>query len=104
MIRRPPRSTRTAPRFPYTTLFLSDNVPGARQAAQRGEVAFGTVDTWLVWQLTGGQVHSTDPSNASRTLLYDIHAQDWNDEILALLDIPRGVLPSVAPKIGRAHV
>src|SRR5690606_23286422 len=85
--------------------WLLDNVPGARAAAQRGELAFGTVDTWLVWQLTGGQVHSTDPSNASRTLLYDIHTQDWNDEILALLDIPRSVLPSVAPssaEVGRA--
>ena len=77
--------------------WLLENTPGARAAAERGELAFGTVDTWLVWQLTGGAVHSTDPSNASRTLLYDLHTQDWNDDILALLDIPRSVLPSIAP-------
>ncbi|CAM4384010.1 glycerol kinase GlpK [Bordetella muralis] len=77
--------------------WLLDNVPGARKAAQRGEVAFGTIDSWLIWHLTGGDVHSTDPSNASRTLLFDIHTQDWSDEILALLDIPRSVLPSIAP-------
>jgi len=77
--------------------WLLDNVPGARKAAQRGEVAFGTIDSWLIWHLTGGAVHSTDPSNASRTLLFDIHTQDWSDEILALLDIPRSVLPSIAP-------
>lgn len=77
--------------------WLLDNVPGAREAAQRGELAFGTIDTWLVWHLTGGAVHSTDPSNASRTLLFDIHTQDWNDDILALLNIPRSVLPAVAP-------
>ncbi|GAB1577455.1 glycerol kinase GlpK [Bordetella petrii] len=85
--------------------WLLEHVPGARQAARRGELAFGTVDTWLVWQLTGGAVHSTDPSNASRTLLFDIHTQDWNDEILALFDIPRSVLPSLAPssaEIGQA--
>lgn len=84
--------------------WLLDNVPGARTAAERGELAFGTIDTWLVWHLTGGAVHSTDPSNASRTLLFDIHTQDWSDEILALLNIPRSVLPSVAPssaEIGR---
>lgn len=85
--------------------WLLDNVPGARKAAQRGEVAFGTIDSWLIWHLTGGAVHSTDPSNASRTLLFDIHTQDWSDEILALLDIPRSVLPSIAPSsavIGQA--
>ena len=77
--------------------WLLDHVPGARQKAERGELAFGTVDTWLVWQLTGGAVHSTDPSNASRTMLFDLHTQDWNDEILALLNIPRSVLPAIAP-------
>ena len=77
--------------------WLLDHVPGARQKAERGELAFGTVDTWLIWQLTGGAVHSTDPSNASRTMLFDLHTQDWNDEILALLNIPRSVLPSIAP-------
>lgn len=85
--------------------WLLDNVPGARDLAQRGELAFGTIDSWLVWNLTGGSVHSTDPSNASRTLLFDIHTQDWSDEILALLNIPRSVLPSVSPSsavIGQA--
>ncbi|CAB3704824.1 glycerol kinase GlpK [Achromobacter pestifer] len=77
--------------------WLLDHVPGARQMAERGELAFGTVDTWLIWQLTGGAVHSTDPSNASRTMLFDLHTQDWNDEILALLKIPRGILPQIAP-------
>jgi glycerol kinase len=77
--------------------WLLDNVPGARAAAERGEVAFGTIDTWLIWQLTGGKVHSTDPSNASRTLMFDIHKQDWNDELLERLNIPRSVLPSLAP-------
>ena len=76
--------------------WLLDHVPGARQMAERGELAF-TVDTWLVWQLTGGAVHSTDPSNASRTMLFDLHTQDWNDDILALLNIPRSVLPNIAP-------
>jgi glycerol kinase len=80
--------------------WLLDNVPGARAAAERGELAFGTVDTWLVWQLTGGQVHSTDDSNASRTMLYDLHTRDWNDDILALLNIPRSVLPTIAPSSG----
>jgi len=80
--------------------WLLDNVPGARAAAERGELAFGTVDTWLAWQLTGGKVHSTDDSNASRTMLYDLHARDWNDDILALLNIPRSVLPAIAPSSG----
>ena len=77
--------------------WLLDHVPGARRMAERGELAFGTVDTWLIWQLTGGAVHSTDPSNASRTMLFDLHTQDWNDDILALLNIPRSVLPQIAP-------
>jgi len=77
--------------------WLLDHVPGARRLAERGELAFGTVDTWLIWQLTGGAVHSTDPSNASRTMLFDLHTQDWNDDILALLNIPRSVLPQIAP-------
>ncbi len=80
--------------------WLLDNVPGARAAAERGELAFGTVDTWLAWQLTGGAVHSTDDSNASRTMLYDLRKRDWDDEILALLNIPRGVLPNIAPSSG----
>ena len=75
--------------------WLLDNVPGARQRAERGELAFGTIDAWLVWQLSGGKVHATDVSNASRTLLFNIHTLDWDEELLALLDIPRGVLPRV---------
>ena len=68
--------------------WLLDNTPGARARAVRGELAFGTVDSWLVWNLSGGAAHVTDPSNASRTLLFDIHRGDWDDELLALLDIP----------------
>ncbi len=75
--------------------WILDNHPGARDAARRGELAFGTVDTWLLWQLTGGAVHATDVSNASRTLLFNIHRSCWDDELLALLDIPREVLPEV---------
>ncbi|HUL94402.1 MAG TPA: glycerol kinase GlpK [Usitatibacter sp.] len=77
--------------------WLLDNVAGARARAERGELAFGTVDTWLAWQLTNGARHVTDPSNASRTLLYDIHANAWDDELLAILRIPRAVLPEVVP-------
>ena len=75
--------------------WILDNFPGAREAAGRGELAFGTVDTWLLWQLTGGAAHATDASNASRTLLFDIHRNRWDDELLAMLDIPRQVLPAV---------
>ena len=75
--------------------WLLDHVPGARARAARGELAFGTIDTWLVWKLTNGAVHVTDASNASRTLLYDIHTGTWDDELLALFDIPREILPRV---------
>lgn len=75
--------------------WILDNVPGARDAAKRGELAFGTVDCWLAWQLTGGAAHATDVSNASRTLLFDIHRNQWDDELLAMLDIPHEVLPEV---------
>ncbi len=81
--------------------WLLDNVAGARQRAARGELAFGTVDTWLAWQLSSGAAHVTDPSNASRTLLFDIHALEWDDELLAILDIPRSVLPTVVPSSAR---
>lgn len=80
--------------------WLLDHVPLARSRAARGELAFGTVDSWLLWNLTGGAVHATDPSNASRTLLYDIHNGAWDDELLALLDVPRAVLPRVVPTSG----
>jgi len=68
---------------------------GAKERADRGELLFGTIDTWLVWKLTEGRVHVTDPSNASRTLLYDIHRRQWDDELLGILDIPRAMLPEV---------
>jgi glycerol kinase len=77
--------------------WLLDNVPGARARAAKGELAFGTIDSWLIWKLTNGKVHATDPSNASRTLLFNIHTNDWDDELLALLDVPRSVLPEVRP-------
>ncbi len=77
--------------------WILDQVPGARQAAGRGELAFGTVDTWLLWQLTGGAVHATDVSNASRTLMLDVHTNTWSDELLQRLDIPRELLPTVHP-------
>jgi len=80
--------------------WLLDHVPGARERAARGELAFGTVDSWLIWNLTGGRVHATDASNASRTLLFNLHTQDWDEELLALLRIPRSVLPRVVPSCG----
>jgi len=80
--------------------WLLDNVAGARAAAGRGELAFGTVDSWLIWNMTRGGSHVTDASNASRTLLFDIHTGDWDDELLATLDIPRSVLPKVVPSSG----
>jgi glycerol kinase len=81
--------------------WLLENVPGAREAATRGELAFGTVDTWLAWQLSGGASHVTDASNASRTLLFDIHERAWDDELLAILGIPRSVLPEVVESSAR---
>lgn len=77
--------------------WLLDHVPGAREAAWRGELAFGTVDTWLMWQLTGGALHATDVSNASRTMLLNVHDNTWDEELLALLDVPRELLPQVRP-------
>jgi glycerol kinase len=77
--------------------WLLDSVPGARDLARKGKLAFGTVDSWLIWKLTGGRIHTTDPSNASRTLLYNIESHEWDDELLAALDVPREVLPHVAP-------
>jgi glycerol kinase len=73
--------------------WLLDHVDGARERAEAGELAFGTVDTWLIWKLTGGRAHVTDATNASRTLLYDIHEQRWDDELLDVLDVPRALLP-----------
>lgn len=77
--------------------WLLDHVPGAREAARRGELAFGTIDSWLAWQLTGGRLHVTDATNASRTMLYDIRRGCWDDELLAALDVPASLLPEVRP-------
>jgi len=77
--------------------WLLDHVPDARAQAERGELAFGTVDSWLIWRLTGGRVHVTDVSNASRTMLFDVHRNAWDAELLALLDIPASLLPAVQP-------
>jgi glycerol kinase len=77
--------------------WLLDKVPGARAAALRGELAFGTIDTWLMWQLTGGAVHATDVSNAARTLLLNVQSNEWDDELLKILDVPRELLPQVHP-------
>src|ERR1700677_1936255 len=75
--------------------WILDNVPGARGRAECGRLAFGTVDSWLVWKLSGGKRHITDVSNASRTLLFNIHTSEWDDELLAALGIPRSLLPEV---------
>ena len=75
--------------------WILDNVDGARARAERGELCFGTVDTWLIWNFTRGKVHVTDPSNASRTMLYNIHTLDWDDELLKLFGVPRAMLPEV---------
>lgn len=75
--------------------WILDNVPGARERANEGKLAFGTVDSWLIWNLTHGAVHATDITNASRTMLFNIHTQAWDNELLALLDIPASMLPEV---------
>src|SRR6266705_1776992 len=80
--------------------WVLDEVPGARSRAERGQLAFGTVDAWLLWKLTGGRVHATDASNASRTLCLNLKTGDWDDEMLKLLGVPRAVLPAVLPSAG----
>jgi glycerol kinase len=86
------------PYFSATKIaWILDNVPGARARAERGELAFGTVDTWLAWHLTGNRTHVTDVSNASRTMLFNIHTGDWDAELLRLLRVPRALLPDVHP-------
>jgi glycerol kinase len=77
--------------------WILDHVPDARAQAAHGELAFGTVDSWLLWQLTGGQVHATDVSNAARTMLFNVHSNTWDAELLAALDIPEGLMPQVLP-------
>jgi glycerol kinase len=89
------------PYFSGTKLaWLLDRIPGARRRAERGELAFGTVDTWLLWKLTAGRGHATDVSNASRTLLASLRTGDWDDELLGLLRVPRAVLPEIRPTSG----
>jgi len=77
--------------------WILDNVEGVREKAQKGEILFGTVDTWLIWKLSGGKAHVTDYTNASRTMIFDIHKLDWDDTLLKALDIPRAILPQVKP-------
>jgi len=81
--------------------WLLENVPGLRAKAEAGRALFGTIDSWLLFKLSGGKVHATDYSNASRTLLYNIHRLDWDDEILRELNVPRAMLPTVGPSSGR---
>ncbi|MCC7226092.1 MAG: glycerol kinase GlpK [Burkholderiaceae bacterium] len=89
------------PYFSATKLqWLLDTLPGARERARRGELAFGTIDTWLAWNLTAGRVHATDPSNASRTMLLDLHTLQWDETLLELFDIPHALLPAVVPTSG----
>ena len=89
------------PYFSATKIrWILENVPGAREQAEKGELLFGTVETWLIWKLTGGRVHVTDYSNASRTMLFNINTLTWDPEILALLDIPAGMLPTPVPSSG----
>lgn len=80
--------------------WILDNVPGAREKAEAGDLLMGTMDTWLIWKLTGGKVHATDYSNASRTLIYNIRELKWDDELLEILSIPKSMLPEVKPSSG----
>jgi glycerol kinase len=80
--------------------WILENVPGARERAERGELAFGTVDSWLIWKLTNGKRHITDVTNASRTMIFNIHTLDWDEDLLKLLNIPRSVLPEVVASSG----
>lgn len=93
------------PYFTATKIeWLLESLPGARERAEAGELAAGTIDSWLIWKLTGGEVHATDHTNASRTLLYDIDRLDWDDELLATFGIPRALLPEVRPSSGEFGV
>lgn len=86
------------PYFSATKIaWLLDNIAGLRARADAGEIAFGTVDSWLIWNLTGGARHATDVTNASRTMLFDIHALEWSDELLTIFNVPRALLPDVLP-------
>ena len=86
------------PYFSATKIcWILDHVPGARARAERGELAFGTVDSYLLWRLTGGRVHATDASNASRTLLFDLRTLKWSERMLRLFNVPAALLPDVRP-------
>ena len=92
---------RLDPYFSGTKLeWILAHAPGARARARRGDLAFGTIDAWVIWKLTGGAVHATDPTNASRTLLYDIHRHRWDDDLLALFGVATALLPDVKPSSG----
>ena len=80
--------------------WLMRNTPGLQEAAKAGKIAFGTVDSWLIWNLTQGKVHYTDPTNASRTMLFNIRTLAWDDELLNIWDVPREILPTVKPSTG----
>jgi|SRR5579863_3246229 len=82
--------------------WILQNVPGTRERARQGELLFGNIDTWLIWKLTNGAVHVTDPSNASRTMLMNLATGDWDDELLAIFDVPRAMLPRIVPSSGVA--
>ena len=93
------------PYFSATKLaWILEHVPGVRARAERGELAFGTVDSYLIWRLSGGQAHVTDYTNAARTMLFNIHTLSWDDELLKLFDIPRSLLPEVRPSSGQLAV
>ena len=77
--------------------WILDNVDGAREKAANGELLFGTIDTWLMWKLSGGEIHATDYTNASRTMIYNIHTLEWDEELISLIDVPKNILPKVCP-------
>ncbi len=89
------------PYFSATKIaWLLGHIKGAHRQAERGELCFGTIDSWLLWKLSGGEVHATDPTNASRTLLFNLHTLTWDEELLTFLDIPPSLLPRVVPSSG----
>jgi glycerol kinase len=93
---------RLDPYFGTKLEWILGRVPGARGRARRGELAFGTIDSWVLWKLTGGAIHATDPTNASRTLFYDIHRHRWDDNLLDLFGVARDA-SGCAPVLGRAR-
>jgi glycerol kinase len=82
--------------------WILENIPGARSRARDGQLLFGNIDTWLIWKLTGGAVHATDPSNASRTMLMNLATGDWDDDLLRIFDVPRAMMPRIVPSSGVA--